>query len=151
LAIIIKRRNTMNAEIPVLGTSVNEIKFKLELLAQIEESISKQAMEKQALLDSILTEEQKQKIKDIQEEFNPIEKEQETRKQKLESEIIMDVGQLGESVTTDKIQAVYVDGRIKVDTKALMLIAKEHPEIRQTISQGDPYVTIRRIATKKST
>lgn len=116
--------------------------------------------EKQALIDSIYTEEIREKVREIEEEYAPkiegitskfTEKAMELNKNISDTEAMIkaDVIARGETAHNDILEAVFVNGRTTWDSKGLNEAIKVLPQLEQYKKQGDPYVTIRARSTKK--
>lgn len=120
-------------------------KEKLDALYELKCAIEVSNMDKQALIDSILTPEIKQKISDIEAEFSEKNAAVQEKLSALESEIKGDVVSGGETVKGDYLMAVFTKGRVSWDTKSLDGYAAAHPEIAQFKKTGDPSVSIRTI------
>lgn len=118
-------------------------KEKLDALYELRCAIEVSNMDKQALIDSILTPEIKQKISDIEAEFSEKNAAVQEKLSALESEIKGDVVSGGETVKGDYLMAVFTKGRVSWDTKSLDGYAAAHPEIAQFKKTGDPSVSIR--------
>lgn len=62
----------------------------------------------------------------------------------IESELRQKVLSHGATVKGTKLWAVYNRGRRKWDTKGLIGYSVAHPEIDRFLTEGDPYVSIRK-------
>lgn len=120
-------------------------KEKLDALYELKCAIEVSNMDKQALIDSILTPEIKQKIAEIESEFSEKNAVVNTKLSALEYEIKADVVSGGETVKGDYLMAVFTKGRVSWDTKSLDGYAAAHPEVSQFKKTGDPSVSIRTI------
>lgn len=120
-------------------------KEKLDALYELKRAIEVSNMDKQALIDSILTPEIKQKIAEIESEFSEKNAVVNTKLSALEYEIKADVVSGGETVKGDYLMAVFTKGRVSWDTKSLDGYAAAHPEVAQFKKTGDPSVSIRTI------
>jgi hypothetical protein len=120
-------------------------KEKLDALYELKCAIEVSNMDKQALIDSILTPEIKQKIAEIESEFSEKNAVVNTKLSALEYEIKADVVSGGETVKGDYLMAVFTKGRVSWDTKSLDGYAAAHPEVAQFKKTGDPSVSIRTI------
>ena len=118
-------------------------KEKLDALYELKCAIEVSNMDKQALIDSILTPEIKQKIAEIETEFSEKNIAVNTKIAALEYEIKADVISGGETVKGDYLMAVFTKGRVSWDTKSLDGYAAAHPEVAQFKKTGDPSVSIR--------
>ena len=119
---------------------------KLENLAGLQDELHRYEVQKQNLIDSVLTPEIKQKIDDINTEFavyaDPVNKAIAT----MESEIKTNVIKQGETVKGSVLMAVYAKGRVSWDTKALDGYAAAHPEVGKFRKVGEPSVSIRKVS-----
>lgn len=120
-------------------------KEKLNALYELKCAIEVSNMEKQALVDSVLTPEIRQKIADIEAEFAEKNAAVYEKLAALETEVKTDVVSGGETVKGDYLMAVYNKGRVSWDTKSLDGYAAAHPEVAQFKKTGDPSVSIRTI------
>lgn len=118
---------------------------KLNKLADLTAQRDIVQMEKEKLVQSVLTPEIKQQLREIDDEFAPqFEAIDETYKQ-LEADVRNDVMVSGESFKGDLLRASYVKGRVSWDTKALDGYATVHPEIERFKTEGAPSVRISKI------
>ena len=125
---------------------------KIEKLADLQEQVAIQRTaldtQKQALVDSILTEEIKAKIKEIDVEFSPqydAVNEMQKKVTEIEKEVKDDVIASGETLKGTRLMAVYAKGRVSWDTKALDGYVVAHPEVDQFRKVGEPSVSIRKV------
>ena len=116
---------------------------KLDRIAELQLEQGKRDAEKQALIDSILTQEIKDKIADIEAEYNngsvfaaEIER--------LTNEVKQDVLSLGQTVKGSLLMAVWSKGRVTWDTKSLDGYIIDHPELDKFRKEGEPSVSIRK-------
>ena len=123
-----------------------ETKEKLNKLYDLKCGIEVHNLDKQALIDSILTPEIKAKIAEIEAEFADKTQFIQEEITKLEAEIKEDVTANGETVKGDYLMAVFAKGRVSWDTKALDGYAAAHPEVAQFRKEGAPSVSIRKAA-----
>jgi hypothetical protein len=102
-------------------------------------------LQKQAIIDTILTDEIKKQIADIEAEF--AEKSVTVNEKIAEAEAAVKTAILehGASVKSDFLHAVWVKGRISWDTKSLDGYAVAHPELLGFRKEGEPSVTIRTV------
>lgn len=120
-----------------------EIKTKLDQLADFQSQLDALNLQKQALIDGILTPEIKQKLADIEAEFSEKGQAANANRSTLEGEIKMAVKELGASVKGQFLHAVWVKGRVSWDDKGLAGYAAAHPEIEQFRKEGEPSVSLR--------
>ncbi len=108
----------------------------LDALSETRALIVQSELKKQSLKDSILTPEQKQQIKDIDSELDPII----SVLRKAEAEIEMGVKNevLGTESTVKGqfLQAVWSKGQRGWDLEGLESYAKDHPEILEFYKEG---------------
>jgi hypothetical protein len=102
-------------------------------------------MEKQALIDTILTPEIKEKLAEIEAEFEPKIDEVNAQITELDTAIRQAIVLEGETVRGDFHMAVFNKGRVSWDTRLLDGYAKAHPEIAEFRKEGAPSVTIRAV------
>lgn len=98
---------------------------------------------KQALIDSVLTPEIKEKLAEIEAEFAPRIDELNARNQALIDTIKGEVLLTGQTLIGDFHQAVYMKGRVSWDSKVLERLAAFVPSIELARSEGAPSVSIR--------
>jgi phage host-nuclease inhibitor protein Gam len=115
----------------------------LNKLAELRASVDVIDDEKQALIDSVYTEEIRQKVKEIEAEFAPKVAGLNKNISDTESAIKAEVIQSGETAQGDTLEAVFTGGRTSWDTKGLDEAIKVIPTLAQYRKIGDPYVTIR--------
>ena len=100
-------------------------------------------LEKEKLIDSVLTPEIRKQIADIEAEFADKTMVVNADIQTIEAEIKQAVVSEGETVKGDYLMAVFAKGRVSWDTKALDGYVAAHPEVAQFRKVGDPSVSIR--------
>ena len=100
--------------------------------------------EKQALIDTVLTPEIKEKLAEIDAEFDPKIEQLAQEKVMLESEIKQEVLSAGRTVKGTYHSFVWSKPRVSWDTKALDGYAAAHPEIQQFRIEGSPSVSVRK-------
>lgn len=100
--------------------------------------------EKQALIDQVLTPEIKEKLAEIDAEFDPKADELSQQKSMLEAEIKAEVLQAGRTIKGTFHSFVWSKPRVSWDTKALDGYALAHPEIAQFRTEGSPSVSVRK-------
>ena len=112
-------------------------------------------VEKQSLINQILTPEILAKVEEINAEFQPrfdaLESDEKYRAKKAEAEnltgeIKAEVIAAGHTVKGSCLQAVFTKGRISWDDKGLSGFMLAHPEIGIYRKEGDPSVSIRKLA-----
>jgi hypothetical protein len=117
----------------------------LNKLAELDAQRNITEMEKEKLVQSVLTPEIKQHLRDIDDEFAPQLEAINNERSQIEAEVRNDVMVSGESVKGDFYRASYVQGRTLWDTKALDGYAAAHPEIVQFKKEGAPSVRISKV------
>ena len=123
----------------------DEIKLKLDVLADMMSERDVIELRKKELIDTILTPDIKQQIADIETEFAGKSKAVDENINILTSEIKQLILTGGESVKGDHLHAIWVSGRVSWDTKSLDGYAVAHPEILNLRKEGEPSVSIRKI------
>ena len=119
-------------------------KEKLDKIADLKSAQNLREMDKQALIDQVLTPEIKTKIAEIEAEFSASDNVTDTINM-LTEEVKSEVAQLGETVKGTFLMAVYSKPRVSWDTKALDGYIVSHPELTQFRKEGAPTVSIRGI------
>ena len=115
----------------------------LNFLAILRSEVGVIEAQKKALIDSVYTEEIRQKVNEIEAEFAPKAEGLTKTIAETESAIKAEVIQSGETAQGDTLEAVFTNGRTSWDTKGLDAAIKVLPQLEQFKKQGDPYVTIR--------
>jgi len=118
----------------------------LEKLDELQDfDAQKQSVErdKQAAIDGVLTDEIKEKLREIDAEFDPIAQGLDAIIASVEDDVKQLTLSLGETVKGAYI-AVYNRPRVSWNTKELDGYAAAHPEIEQFRKIGKPSVSIRR-------
>jgi len=121
-----------------------DIYEKIEKYSDLAFGIDAVNQEKQALIDQVLTPEIKEKLAEIDAEFDPKSDELSQQKSMLEAEIKMEVLQAGQTVKGTYHSFVWSKPRVSWDTKALDGYALAHPEIAQFRTEGSPSVSVRK-------
>ena len=121
----------------------NEIKQKLDQLAEFHAQRDVAMLEKQALLDEIYTAEIKLRMAEIEAEFAGKTEAVNENIAALEAEIKQAVVAHGASVKGTVFHAVFAKGRVSWDTKSLDGYATAHPELLSFRKEGEPSVSIR--------
>lgn len=120
-------------------------KEKLDKIAELKSAQNVREMDKQALIDKVLTPEIKAKIAEIEAEFADGDSHYAAAIAQLTDEVKQEVVEAGETVKGTFLMAVYSKGRVSWDTKSLDGYAAAHPEVAQFKKTGDPSVSIRGI------
>jgi hypothetical protein len=123
---------------------MSEIKEQLDRLAEFKAQAEVVRLEKQKIIDAILTDEIKAQLASVDEEFSDQEEAVGQNIADLEAEIKDAVAMAGVSVKGQYLQAVYSKPRVSWDTKGLDGYAVAHPEVAAfKKSTGVPSVSIR--------
>lgn len=121
------------------------IQNKLDELSELYAQRDLATLDKQRLLDEILTAEIKARMADIDAEFSGKTKVVDEKIKALEAEVKQDVLQNGASVKGQFLHAVFTKGRVTWDSKSLDGYAKAHPELLEYRKEGDPSVSLRKV------
>lgn len=116
---------------------------KLNKLANLKSAVDVLNLNKQSLIDSVLTPEIKQKLTEIDTEFAPQFEAINEKISEFEQEIKVEVVQAGETVKGDHLMAVFNKGRVSWDGKGLDGVLALIPEIGRFRKEGEPSVSIR--------
>lgn len=119
---------------------------RLDELAQLRERRGVAVALKQEMVDKIITKEIKDRLARVDEKFQNRFKEIDDSMALLESKIRNGVVNLGFTVKSELLQAVWNSGKTTWDTKALEGYAiGGHPELLQFKKVGEPYVSIKEV------
>lgn len=122
-----------------------DIKQELDRLANFQAERQVLELDKQALIDKVLTPEIKQALKDIDVEFTEkfftVDENIGIATNSIKQAVLIG----GESVKGHFLQAVYMKGRVSWDTKGLDGYAVAHPEMAAFRLVGEPGVAIRQM------
>jgi hypothetical protein len=121
-----------------------DIYEKIEKYSDIGFGIDLIHQEKQALIDTVLTPEIKEKLAEIDAEFDPKVDALSQQKSMLEADIKQEVLSAGRTVKGTYHSFVWSKPRVSWDTKALDGYALAHPEILQFRKVGNPSVSVRK-------
>lgn len=121
----------------------NEIKQKLDQLAEFQSERDVAMLEKQHLLNEVYSAEIKSRIAEIEADFSGKTKAVNENIAALEAEIKQAIIAHGASVKGSVFHAVFAKGRVSWDTKSLDGYAIAHPELFVFRKQGEPSVSIR--------
>lgn len=117
----------------------------LDLLAELKAQLDLIALQKQALIDNVLTLEIKVQLTDIDAEFaDPIHEINE-RIAELEALIRDEVIALGVTVKSKHLMAVYVKGRVTWDGSLLDGMRRLIPQLNNARKEGDPTCIFRKV------
>lgn len=121
-----------------------ELTDKLDKLYGLHRVQANRVQEKQLLIESVIPEDVKFKIKEIEEEFasDPIIQQIEL----LEKEVREDTLSLGQTVRGHYYMVTYNKGRTSWDDSALDAYSIDHPEILRFRTVGKPSASLRKIA-----
>ena len=122
-----------------------EITEKLNKLANFYAQRDLVALQKQELIDAILTSEIKARLSEIESEFALKSEGVNANIANIESEIRASVLAAGISIRGEFLHAVFSKGRVSWDTRGLDGYAIAHPEITSFRKTGEPSVSIRKI------
>ena len=122
-----------------------DIYEKIEKYSDLTFGIDAVSQEKQALIDQVLTPEIKEKLAEIDAEFDPKADELSQQKSMLEADIKAEVLQAGQTVKGTFHSFVWSKPRVSWDTKALDGYALAHPEIQVFRSEGSASVSVRKV------
>ncbi len=122
-----------------------DIYEKIEKYSDLGFGIDSINQEKQALIDTVLTPEIKEKLAEIDAEFDPKIEEISQEKAALEAEIKQEVLEAGRTVKGTYHSFVWSKPRVSWDTKALDGYAAAHPEIQAFRAEGAPSVSVRKV------
>jgi len=100
--------------------------------------------EKKQLIDSVIPPEIKDKLAEIDAEFDPKVDDISQQKSMLEAEIKQEVLEAGRTIKGTFHSFVWSKPRVSWDTKALDGYAAAHPEIAQFRTEGSPSVSVRK-------
>ena len=121
------------------------IETKLDELAELYAQRDLETIDKQRLIDAVITAEIKAKIAEIEAEFSGKGEAVSEKINALEAEVKELVKQAGKSVKGQFLHAVFTKGRVTWDSKALDGYAKAHPELSEYRKEGEPSVSLRKI------
>ena len=120
----------------------NEIRTKLDQLADLRAASDAIALQKQALIETVLTPEIKAKLADIDAEFAEKSAAVVEKAAALEAEVRQAVLEYCASVKGTFLQCVWAKGKTTWDTKTLDGYALAHPEINVLRKVGEPTVRL---------
>lgn len=121
------------------------IESKLDRLAELQAAPDAIRLQKQALIDGILTAEIRAKLAEIDAEFAPQLQAAEEAAASLEAEIRAEVVAGGVTVKGSHLMAVWNKGRVSWDGKKLDGMLAIIPQLAAARKEGDPTVSIRRV------
>ena len=115
----------------------------LEELAEIRAQIDLLNIDKQKQIDSVITDEQRAVIRDIEFEFSEKVEAAQANATELESKVKPLVVEHGKSVKSSRLQAVYMSPKVTWDSKALDGYALNNPALYAFRKEGEASVQIR--------
>jgi len=121
------------------------VQKQLDMLAEFQAQRTIVELDKQKLIDSVLTPEIRAQIADIEVEFSGKVEAVDDSIKVLVDAIKAAVLEGGEKVKGQYLQAVWVKGRSSWDTAGLKGYAKAHPEVGTFYKEGNPSVSIRKV------
>ena len=121
-----------------------DIYEKIEKFSDFCFGIDSISQEKQAAIDMVLTPEIKEKLAEIDAEFDPKSDELSQQKSMLEAEIKQEILDAGRTIKGTFHSFVWSKPRVSWDTKALDGYALAHPAIAQFRTEGSPSVSVRK-------
>lgn len=127
-----------------------EIKARLDKLADYQAQLDVLNMQKQELVDAVMASLPpmiRQKLDDIDAEFSGKSEDASKNRAALEDEIKQAVIAHGASVKGATLHAVYVKGRVSWDTKKLEGLMMVVPQLVEARKEGDPSVSLRKSAS----
>ena len=121
------------------------IEQKLDELSELYAQRDLSTMDKQRLIDEVLTAEIKAKIAEIEAEFAGKSETVIEKIEALENEVKELVKEKGASVKGQFLHAVFAKGRVSWDTKTLDGLMIAVPQLAQARKQGEASVSLRKI------
>ena len=124
---------------------MNDIKQLLEQIHELRCAVDAAKLERDALIDGLLTAEQRTQLREIRDEFEERIEHTLNRIDDLDQQVRVAVRQHGESVKTDHLHAVYVQPSPTWDSEGLLAMSK-NPEfvwLREFMRESAPRVQIR--------
>ena len=117
----------------------------LEKLSEYQSQHDLMLLDKQSLIDSVLTPEVKAKLAEIDAEFNDKASTVENNIVELESLVKAEVLKTGKTVKGSHMMAVWNKGRISWDNKVLDDLMIVLPELSKARKEGDPFVSLKKV------
>lgn len=121
------------------------IEQRLNELAELYAQRDLATMDKQKLIDEILTAEIKARMADIEAEFSGKTEVVNEKIAALEAEVKTAVKEHGASVKGQFLHAVYTKGRVSWDNKGLDGLMVAVPQLAQFRKEGEPSVSLRKV------
>lgn len=125
--------------------SKNDIEVLLEDYTSRTMQLEALRVKKQELIDGVITPEIKEKLADIDAEFDPVFENARARLDDVERTIKSAVADLGKTVKNDVFMAVYSKPRVSWDSRFLEGLIAVYPEVKNAKKVGKPSVSIRRV------
>ncbi len=122
---------------------MSRIEIQLDQLHETRTLFEKFQGEKAAKIDAATPLEVKQRLADIEHDYEPALSAALSEIARLESEIKAAVAVRGETIRSTRLQAVFIKGRQSWDNASLDHYAETHPEIIEFRRVGNPSVSIR--------
>ena len=126
-----------------------EIKQKLDELADLQSGQDVIRLRKQEEIDQVITPEIKAKLAEIDAKYLGQTSDLQAKIVDLDKWIRDEVMKLGTSIKGSRLHAVWSKGRVSWDSRKLDGYAEAHPEIKQFRVEGTPTVSIRPVAAGK--
>jgi len=134
----------------VLEYRGDEIRQKLNELADLQSAQDAIRLRKQDEIDKVLTEEIKAQLAEIDKRYEADFELIQEKVKETDGYIRQAVLELGTSIKGNRLHAVWNKGRVNWDTKALDGYAAGHPEIKQFRVEGMPSISIRPVVDQKA-
>lgn len=128
----------MNSEEKQIQAALDALYAMRLLAASIKE-------EQQSLIDAILTEEQKEKILEINSEYATRIEDANHTLSEAEDKVKITVKGMGKTIKSNNLQAVFTAGRVTWDSKGLQGYAAAVPELLKFQKVGEPTISIREV------
>lgn len=122
-----------------------DAKEMLDRLAEYQAQRTIAELDRQALIDSVLTPDIKAKLADIEAEFADKVGAVDQNINDLTAQVKQAVISEGQTVKGNYLQAVYMKGRVSWDTKTLEGLAIVMPKLLDAKKEGEPSVSIRKV------
>lgn len=122
-----------------------EIKKALDRLSELQSALDALGLQKQALIDQVITPEVRAQLAEIDAEFAPMIEAATAQANELEVQIKIAVIAAGASVKGTYLQAVYSKPRVTWDSKQLDGMMALIPGLAAARKEGAPSVSLRRV------
>ena len=127
----------------------DEIRQKLNELADLQSAQDAIRLRKQDEIDKVLTEEIKAQLAEIDKRYQADFELIQEKVKETDGYIRQSVLELGASIKGSRLHAVWTKGRVSWDTRALDGYAAGHPEIVGFRKEGQPTISIRPVIDQK--